>query len=1090
MVALSVLGAVPVHGASYQVGPGRTYTSLQQVAGLLGPGDLVQVDGDVTYAGGVVFTRAGSSAQPITIRGLRVNGNRPVLSGGVNTVAFTTPWPYSGPGADHYVLEGFDVTGGTSRCIYHQASDLVIRDVVVHDCPAHGILGADEGSGSLLLEYSEVYRCGNGGSQHQIYMATDEVHYPGSVFRMQYCTLHDGNGGNNVKSRAERNEIYYNWIEGAFYHELELIGPDGGDGGNPGLKREDSDVVGNVFVKRNTFYVTRVGGDGTGETRGRYRFVNNTFVCGASAAFRIFDGIESIEMHNNVFHREGGAVTLTRTVDASWVAGEQIAGSQNWVLTGAAAVPTQWTGTLFGSSPGFSNLAGNDLMPAEGSPLLDQGTATPSGPPGYPFPSPLFPPAKHPPMHLSLPPGAAEPRPASGGLDLGAFEREGANVTGIAVDARNTTGVADGSASHPYPTIGAAVAAAAVGSVIKVARGHYYEALWANAKPLRLVGGFVGAPAYGSAAGDFVNRDPDPTLTWIEGPGTAPTIRLTDSPDSGVDGFRITHGRHGVLVDAIAWPWIVADVTITGCLIENNGAVDVNGGGINAVGADLVISGNTIRNNVGSSFAGVYLHGCSNALMEANLVEGNVGHGDHGGGVAINGWGTLRANVIRNNRIGETVGYGWGGGVIVIEEHDFPTLMQGNVISGNYAPGSGGGVFVDEGASATLDRELIVGNTANAAGGGVYVDQSYDGRRSHLTITGCTIADNTSDVWPGWGAGLFAQASDAVVRDSIFWNNTGLSGYDDFAIADGGTIMGTYSLSREGLAGTGNLSVDPLFASSAGADYHLKSRAGRWDAGVAGWVLDAVHSPAIDAGDPGSAFALEPEPNGGRRNLGAYGNTGEASLSWWLASSHTLAVGKEGSGEGTVTSSPAGIDCGATCSAGFTDGSVVTLTSTADPVSRFAGWAGAGCSGPAPCTLTMNDAKAVTAVFFRAGPAGFTALTPCRVVDTRGTPGPLGGPALAANATRNFPVGGACGVPADAAALSMNVTVADATTAGTLTVYPGTGSAPGTSTLSFSGGRNRANNATMALIGGFLSVVDHQTTGTVNLIIDVNGFYR
>jgi len=37
--------------------------------------------------------------------------------------------------------------------------------------------------------------------------------------------VHDGNGGNGVKSRAERNEIYYNWIEGSLYHELELIGP-------------------------------------------------------------------------------------------------------------------------------------------------------------------------------------------------------------------------------------------------------------------------------------------------------------------------------------------------------------------------------------------------------------------------------------------------------------------------------------------------------------------------------------------------------------------------------------------------------------------------------------------------------------------------------------------------------------------------------------------------------------------------------------------------------------------------------------------------------------------------------------------------
>ncbi|MCZ7679294.1 MAG: hypothetical protein M5U28_11265 [Sandaracinaceae bacterium] len=72
----------------------------------------------------------------------------------------------------------------------------------------------------MLLERVEVHHCGGGDRDHQIYMATDEVAYPGSVFRMQHCWVHDANSGNNVKSRAERNEIYSNWIEGAYYHEL------------------------------------------------------------------------------------------------------------------------------------------------------------------------------------------------------------------------------------------------------------------------------------------------------------------------------------------------------------------------------------------------------------------------------------------------------------------------------------------------------------------------------------------------------------------------------------------------------------------------------------------------------------------------------------------------------------------------------------------------------------------------------------------------------------------------------------------------------------------------------------------------------
>ena len=270
LIPATLIVPLAVNAALYQVGPERTYTTLQQVAGFLGPGDVVEVDGNHTYPGGVTFTNPGTADQKIIIRGVAVDGAMPVISGGTNSVAFSTSWPYSGPGADHYVFEGFEVTGGSSRCIYHQADDLTVRGVVVHDCPAQGILGADQGSGSIVIEYSEIYNCGNGGSQHQIYMATDEVNRPGSVFRLQYSYIHDGNGGNNVKSRSERNEIYYNWIEGAFYHELELIGPDPGgvaDGWTESLAREDSDVVGNVLRKTNDrSFITRVGGDGTGQS--------------------------------------------------------------------------------------------------------------------------------------------------------------------------------------------------------------------------------------------------------------------------------------------------------------------------------------------------------------------------------------------------------------------------------------------------------------------------------------------------------------------------------------------------------------------------------------------------------------------------------------------------------------------------------------------------------------------------------------------------------------------------------------------------------------------------------------------------------
>jgi len=271
------------------------------------------------------------------------------------------------------------------------------------------------------MEYVEVHSCGYGTQKHQIYMATDETAHPGSVFRMQHCYVHDANGGNNIKSRAERNEIYYNWIEGAQYHELELIGP---DGQNPALAREDSDVVGNVFVKTGSWYVTRFGGDGTGATDGRYRFVNNTVIVqpGGHAVFRLFDGIQSVEMHNNAFVPFGsGSVNLVHQSSASWTNGQQIAGSNNWVWSGATNIPSSWTATMQGSDPGFVDLSSLDLHLQANSVLVDAGCSSLSGPPGFPFPSPLNVAQYHPPSQVLEPCWGAEICPQDGAIDVGAY---------------------------------------------------------------------------------------------------------------------------------------------------------------------------------------------------------------------------------------------------------------------------------------------------------------------------------------------------------------------------------------------------------------------------------------------------------------------------------------------------------------------------------------------------------------------------------------------------------------------------------------------------------------------------------------------
>jgi hypothetical protein len=77
----------------------------------------------------------------------------------------------------------------------------------------------------------------------------------------------------------------------------------------------------------------------------------------------------------------------------------------------------------------------------------------------------------------------------------------------------------------------------------------------------------------------------------------------------------------------------------------------------------------------------------------------------------------------------------------------------------------------------------------------------------------------------------------------------------------------------------------------------------------------------------------------------------------------TLTVNFPGSGDGNVTSVPAGINCDVDCSAGFNVNQRVTLTATPLGSSGFGGWTGGGCPDGATCTITMTSDVTVSADF-------------------------------------------------------------------------------------------------------------------------------
>jgi hypothetical protein len=124
-------------------------------------------------------------------------------------------------------------------------------------------------------------------------------------------------------------------------------------------------------------------------------------------------------------------------------------------------------------------------------------------------------------------------------------------------------------------------------------------------------------------------------------------------------------------------------------------------------------------------------------------------------------------------------------------------------------------------------------------------------------------------------------------------------------------------------------------------------------------------------------------------------------------------------------------------------------------------------------------------------PTVFHPLPPCRVLDTRGANGPLGGPALAPMTPRNFQVTGVCGIPALAVAISANLTVTNVAGSGELIVFPSDVAQPGTSAVSFRPGKTRANNAIVYLSATTttFSVFNNCIAG-VDFILDVNGYFQ
>jgi len=262
-------------------------------------------------------------------------------------------------------------------------------------------------------------------------------------------------------------------------------------------------------------------------------------------------------------------------------------------------------------------------------------------------------------------------------------------------------------------------------------------------------------------------------------------------------------------------------------------------------GIDVSSDGDTVIVAEGTYVENIRFNGKNITLSSTNpldstVVANTIIDGNQSGSV-VTFSGTedetcaLSGFTIRNGKAGE--GGGIHGGTW---KNSTQATIEKNRICGNLANYGGGLVY----CNGLIQNNVIYGNSADASGGGL---MACRGNVLNNTIVGNSAKEG--------GGGLYRFVGPP--RNCIVWGNT--AAYATQLYESGG--MPSYSC-IEGWRddGEGNISSCPYFVNAANGDFHLRS-----------W------SPCIDAGHADASFSQEPEPNGGRVNMGAYGNTPDAA---------------------------------------------------------------------------------------------------------------------------------------------------------------------------------------------------------------------
>ena len=314
------------------------------------------------------------------------------------------------------------------------------------------------------------------------------------------------------------------------------------------------------------------------------------------------------------------------------------------------------------------------------------------------------------------------------------------------------------------------------------------------------------------------------------------------------------------------------------------------------IGATTILDGFTITGGTNAAIVdrgrlracgpGMYLDAGSPTLKNCWFEDNRTLSGDGG---ALFCFSSSRPSVIGCTFVRNSAGFGGAIGCVADSDATIANCLFSNNL------GSWGGAVCSQRSGPQVSNCIFTGNLALRGGGALcFWDEDYG------SITNCTFQGNDSQ-WQGgaiWSARSLASLPNRATN-CILWGNSP----EEILTADLGLLV-SHCCVKGGWPGQGNLDGDPVFANPGHwayspdsvddadprdpnavwleGDYHLRSRAGRWDRDSQGWVRDDITSPCVDAGDPNTPVADEPLPNGGRINMGAYGGTSEASQSGFV----------------------------------------------------------------------------------------------------------------------------------------------------------------------------------------------------------------